>query len=145
MQSTIFPCKQGVYQETTPFNKSLTVIFFFVSVHICIRMATNQNLYTHQVWELVRVNAHLLALARLLRRDMVQQAAKVKIYTEQLQLQKLTLDDMGCMINHGGQGALDSRTRKTLWTGLKGGWANQERSYTSMQFRKQIIFWSFTP
>lgn len=45
---------------------------------------------------------------------MVQQAAKVKIYTEQLQLQKLTLDDMGCMINHGGQGALDSRSRKTL-------------------------------
>lgn len=57
---------------------------------------------------------------RLLRRDMVQQAAKVKIYTEQLQLQKLTLDDMGCMINHGGQGALDSRSRKTLWTGLRG-------------------------
>lgn len=60
------------------------------------------------------MNVHLLAVVRLLRRDMVQQAAKVKIYTEQLQLQKLTLDDMGCMINHGGQGALDSSSRKTL-------------------------------
>lgn len=57
---------------------------------------------------------HLRAVVRLLRRDMVQQAAKVKIYTEQLQLQKLTLDSMGCMINHGGQGALDSRSRKIL-------------------------------
>lgn len=45
---------------------------------------------------------------------MVQQAAKVKIYTEQLQQQKLTLDDMGCMINHGGQGALDSKSRRIL-------------------------------
>lgn len=47
---------------------------------------------------------YLLALVRLLRRDAVQQAAKVKIYTEQLQQQKLTLDSTGCMINHCGQG-----------------------------------------
>lgn len=44
---------------------------------------------------------------------MVQGAAKVKIYTEQLRLQKLTLDDMGYMINHVGQGALASSGRKT--------------------------------
>lgn len=50
---------------------------------------------------------------------MVQGAANVKIYTEQLQLQKLTLDDMGCMINHSGQGALDSRNSKAIQTGSK--------------------------
>ena len=64
---------------------------------------------------------HLLAAVRLLRRDTVQQAAKVKIYIEQLQLQKLTLDDMECMINHGGQGELDSRSRKTLCCVAGGG------------------------
>lgn len=53
---------------------------------------------------------YLLALVRLLRRDAVQQAAKVKIYTEQLQQQKLTLDSTGRMINHCGQGALDSKS-----------------------------------
>lgn len=53
---------------------------------------------------------YLLALVRLLRRDVVQQAAKVKIYTEQLQQQKLTLESTGCMINHCGQGALDSKS-----------------------------------
>lgn len=47
---------------------------------------------------------------------MVQGAAKVKIYTEQLQLQKLTLDDMRCMINHSGQGALGSRNSKAVRT-----------------------------
>lgn len=51
-------------------------------------------------------------LVRLLRRDAVQQAAKVKIYTEQLQQQKLTLDSTGCMINQRGQGALDSKSRR---------------------------------
>lgn len=55
---------------------------------------------------------YILALARLLRRDAVQQAAKVKIYTEPLQQQKLTLDSTGCMINHCGQGALDSKSRR---------------------------------
>lgn len=52
------------------------------------------------------------------------EAAKVKIYIEQLQLQKLTLDDIECMINHSGQGALDSRSRKTLswgWGGISQG------------------------
>lgn len=55
---------------------------------------------------------YLLALVRLLRRDAAQQAAKVKIYTEQLQQQKLTLESTGCMINHCGQGALDSKSRR---------------------------------
>lgn len=55
---------------------------------------------------------------------MVQQADKVKIYTEQLQLQKLTLDDMGCMINHSGQGALHSRNQEdTLGSRLHGDWS----------------------
>lgn len=72
---------------------------------------------------------HLLAVVRLLRRDAVQQAAKVKIYTEQLQQQKLTLDDMGCMINHGGQGALDSKSRRTL-NRAEGGCANQTQRFS---------------
>lgn len=71
----------------------------------------HQDLYTERV-KLVRVNVYLLALVRLLRRDALQQAAKVKIYTEQLQQQKLTLDSTGCMINHCGQGALDSKSRR---------------------------------
>lgn len=50
--------------------------------------------------KLVRGNVYLVALVRLLSRDAVQQAAKVKIYTEQLQQQKLTLAGPGCMINH---------------------------------------------
>lgn len=55
---------------------------------------------------------YLLALVRLPRRDAVQPAAKVKIYTERLQQQKLTLDGAACMINHRGQGALDSKSRR---------------------------------
>lgn len=57
-------------------------------------------------------NVYLVALVRLLSRDAVQQAAKVKIYTEQLQQQKLTLAGPGCMINHWGQGAPDAKSRR---------------------------------
>lgn len=109
MQRTIFPCKQDVYQETTPLSKSQNLILApctFLSEWQASRILTGG------VWELVRVNTRRLAVVRLPRRDMVQRAAKVKIYTEQLQLQKPTLDDMGCMINHGGQGAPDSRSKK---------------------------------
>ncbi len=121
-------------RKTTPLNKSLNLI---LSLYTFMSEWQQTKICTQRVWKLVRVNVHLLAVVRLLRSDMVQQAAKVKIYTEQLQLQKLTLDDMGCMINHGGQGALDSRSRKTLWTGLR--WGVPIRDPPSMQFRKKII------
>lgn len=69
----------------------------------------------------------------------MQQAAKVKIYTEQLQRQKLTLDDMGCMINHGGQGALDSKSRRRLRAGLRREGANQGFTFLAIWKKDHVL------
>lgn len=69
---------------------------------------------------------------------MVQRAAKVKIYTEQLQQQKLTLDDRGCMINHGA-GGLRLKSRRTLRAGLIGGMC-QSGILLLNNLEKKIIF-----
>lgn len=81
---------------------------------------------------------YLLALVRLLRRDAVQQAAKVKIYTEQLQQQKLTLDNTGCMINHCGQGALDSKSWRKENGG--GGCASLRQDWDIYKKKKVAMF-----
>lgn len=122
-----FHANKTFYQGTSAADKQRDLIFFFffLSRDTFIVERQQTEICTRWAWKLVRVNVHLLAAARLLRRDAVQQAAKVKIYTEQLQRQKLTLDDMGCMINHGGQGALDSKSRRRLRAGLRREGANQ--------------------
>lgn len=133
-----FHANKTFYQGTPAADKQRDLIFF-LSQDTFIVERQQTEICTQWAWKLVRVNVHLLAAVRLLRRDTVQQAAKVKIYTEQLQQQKLTLDDMGCMINHGGQGALDSKSRRGLRTRLRREGANQGFSFLVIWKKDHVL------
>lgn len=65
MQQTVFPCKQDVYQKTPPLNKSLHLILFLQTF---MSEWQQTKICTQRAWKLVRLNVHLLAVARLLRR-----------------------------------------------------------------------------
>lgn len=78
-----------------------------------------------------------LRLVRLPRRDTVQQAAKAKIYTEQLQQQKLTLDGAGCMINHRGEGGTGLQKQEKRGRG-RGGCANLGQGWDVERKKKAV-------
>lgn len=133
MQS--FHANKMFTRKKTALNKSLNQS---LSLYTFMPERQQTKICTQRGWKLVRVNVHLLAVVRLLRRDMVQQAAKVKIYTEQLQQQKLTLDDRGCMINHGA-GGTRLKSGRILWAELIGGMYQSGIPLLS-NLEKKIIF-----